>query len=133
MNEIVVVDASAVVFALTALSEPAADLANRLCGAECHAPHLLDAEVGQVMRRSLRRGDVDEEVAASAVRAARSLVDRRYAHTALSDTAWELRGAVSFYDALYVALAATLDVPLLTCDAKLSRAPKLPCKVETLG
>ncbi|MER6989918.1 hypothetical protein ABT337_09360 [Saccharopolyspora hirsuta] len=40
---------------------------------------------------------------------------------------------MSFCDALHVALAASLDVPLLTADAELSRAPKLPCKVEVVG
>ncbi len=34
------------------------------------------------------------------------------------------------YDALDVVLAATLDVPLLTADARLARAPGLPCQVE---
>jgi predicted nucleic acid-binding protein len=133
VNEIAVVDASAVVFALTELSTAAAELAARLTDAECHAPHLIDAEVGHVMRRSLRHGTVDEEVASSVIRATRSLVDRRYAHVALADTAWEMRGAITFYDALYVALAASLEIPLLTADAKLSRAPKLPCKVEVVG
>ncbi|MCI2419875.1 type II toxin-antitoxin system VapC family toxin [Saccharopolyspora sp. K220] len=133
MNELAVVDASAAVFALADPSPAADELATRLAGAECHAPHLVDAEVGNMMRRNLRQGIVDEETAASVIRATRSLVDRRYAHAALVDTAWELRGAITFYDALYVALAASLDVPLLTADAKLSRAPKLPCKVEVVG
>ncbi|KAA5830012.1 hypothetical protein F1721_23145 [Saccharopolyspora hirsuta] len=53
--------------------------------------------------------------------------------SALADAARELRGAISFCDALHVALAASLDVPLLTADAELSRAPKLPCKVEVVG
>lgn len=132
MNEIAVVDASAAIFTLIEPSSRAAELAVRLSEAECHAPHLIDAEVGQVMRRSLRQGTVDDEVASSAIRAMRSLVDRRYSHVALADAAWELRGAISFYDALYVALAASLDVPLLTADAKLSRAPQLPCKVEVV-
>ncbi len=50
--------------------------------------------------------------------------------TPLAEAAWELRSAVTFYDALYVVLAATLDVPLLTADARLARAPGLPCQVE---
>jgi predicted nucleic acid-binding protein len=33
-----------------------------------------------------------------------------------------LRDALSAYDAAYVALAEALDVPLVTCDAKLSRS-----------
>jgi predicted nucleic acid-binding protein len=61
-------------------------------------------------------------------------VDQRYPHTgSLADAAWELRDNVTFYDALYVALAAALDVPLLTADARLARAPGLPCQVEVVA
>ena len=41
-----------------------------------------------------------------------------------------LRDNVTYYDALYVALAARLGYPLLTADARLARAPGLPCAVE---
>ena len=44
--------------------------------------------------------------------------------------AWALRDNVTYYDALYVALAARLGYPLLTADARLARAPGLPCAVE---
>jgi len=37
----------------------------------------------------------------------------------------ELRLNLSAYDALYVALAEQLQVPLLTADARLPRAPGL--------
>ena len=40
---------------------------------------------------------------------------------------------MTFYDALYVALAAALDVPLLTADARLARATGLPCQVELVA
>jgi predicted nucleic acid-binding protein len=46
---------------------------------------------------------------------------RRAGHRGLLARAWELRENVSFYDALYIALAERLD--LLTLDARLSRAP----------
>ncbi|MGH9188614.1 MAG: hypothetical protein ACRD0Q_01050 [Acidimicrobiales bacterium] len=41
-----------------------------------------------------------------------------------------LRENLSVYHALYVALAQALSAPLLTADARLSRAPQLPCEVE---
>jgi predicted nucleic acid-binding protein len=37
---------------------------------------------------------------------------------------------VTFYDGLYVALAAALRAPLLTADERLSPAPRLGCPVE---
>lgn len=48
----------------------------------------------------------------------------------LSEAAWGLRDNLTFSDALYVALAANLELPLLTADVKLAKAPDLPCAVE---
>ena len=58
-------------------------------------------------------------------------VDHRHQMTgALARAAWALRQNLSFYDALYVALAAALDAPLITADRRLSGAPALGCVVE---
>jgi predicted nucleic acid-binding protein len=62
-----------------------------------------------------------------------ALVAERYPHGLLSRAAWRLRDNPTYYDALYVALAARLDVPLLTADARLARIPGLPCTVEVVG
>jgi predicted nucleic acid-binding protein len=62
-----------------------------------------------------------------------TMIDQRYAHHGwLSEEAWKLRHTITFYDALYAALAARLDVALLTSDAELSRAPGLPCRIELI-
>jgi predicted nucleic acid-binding protein len=45
-------------------------------------------------------------------------------------TTYRLRHNLSFYDALYVALAARLNTVLLTGDIRLGQAPQLPCQVE---
>lgn len=47
--------------------------------------------------------------------------------------AWSLRDNLTFYDALYVALATSLDAVLITADAKLAGAPQLPCDVHVLA
>lgn len=127
----VVVDASAVVRALTETTDDARRLAHRITSATCHAPQLIDAEVGHVLRRLERAGAVSDEEARIALGALPHLISHRYPHTGrFAILSWELRHAVTFYDGLYVALAATLDVPLITIDAKLAKAPGLPCRVD---
>ncbi|MBA2695395.1 MAG: type II toxin-antitoxin system VapC family toxin [Actinobacteria bacterium] len=126
-----VLDASSLLLALSGKTTEAVLLRKQLAGARTHAPHLIDAEVGNVLRRHERQGLLSPEEALLALRAAPAVVDHRYPHGApLSEMAWSLRHNLSFYDGLYVALAALLDLPLLTADGRLGRAPGLPCTVE---
>lgn len=129
----VVLDASVAVTALAGGSAEARALRSRLDGTVCHAPHLVDAEVGSVLRRRTASGDLTRSLAEAALRGVSALIDERYPHGPLSAAAWGLRNNVSYYDALYVALAARLGVPLLTADARLARAPGLPCDVEVIS
>lgn len=130
MNDYVI-DASAVVLALVGKGAAAGHLRARLPGMRRHAPHLIDAEVGNVLRRQERSGNINTTEAETALRIGGVLIDHRYPHTgALARRAWGQRHNLSFYDALYVALADSLDVPLLTADERLSRAPGLPCRTE---
>ncbi len=118
----IVVDASALVEALT-LSDLGFQVMDRLeehAGA-LHAPGLIDVEVSHTLRRLVHRGDVDS---ASAYRAIGDLKDfplNRWDHRDLLAGAWALREHVSTYDAMYVALAETLNAPLLTVDVRLFR------------
>lgn len=126
-----VVDASVLLLALIGKGEQADALRRRLSGARLHAPHLIDAEVGNVLRRHAISGLVSAVEADAGRLVGISLVARRYPHLgALSEDAWTLRHNLSFYDALYVALAARLSIPLLTADQRLANAPGLPCDVE---
>jgi len=126
-----VVDASAMVLALSGKTDAASALRTRLVGVRKHAPHLIDAEVGNVLRRHEREARLSAEEALLALRAARALVDYRYPHGGpLAELAWTRRHNLSFCDALYVALAVLLDLPLLTGDVRLSRAPALSCTIE---
>ena len=50
-----------------------------------------------------------------------------------SDRIWELRHAVTSYDAWYVAVAEDLGFPLATLDDRLARAKGLRCAFRTLG
>ena len=129
-----VVDASAAVAALAGKGSVGIALRSRIIDVSCHAPHLIDAEFGHVLRRIHRLGEVDDEEAQTALRALSGIIDHRYPHSGqLSNLAWDLRDVLSFYDGLYVALATMLDLPLLTCDAELTKAPGLPCRFELIA
>ncbi len=85
-------------------------------------PHLIDAEVGQALRREVAAGRLGEGRAKSALLDLTQMPLRRIDHTGLIHRTWELRHNFSFYDGLYVALAEGLDVPLVTLDRRLARA-----------
>ncbi|MGI8414469.1 MAG: type II toxin-antitoxin system VapC family toxin [Solirubrobacteraceae bacterium] len=126
-----VLDASALVLALSGKTAEASALRRRLVGVRKHAPHLIDAEVGNVLRRHEREARLSPHEALLAWRATRALVDHRHPHGGpLGELAWTWRHNLSFYDALYVALAVLLDLPLITADVRLSRAPDLSCTIE---
>jgi predicted nucleic acid-binding protein len=87
-----------------------------------HAPHLIDVEVAQVLRRLVLARQLSAPRAQEALEDFGQLAIERHAHTPLLQRMWTLRSAMSAYDAAYVALAEALAAPLLTCDEKLSRS-----------
>jgi predicted nucleic acid-binding protein len=128
-----VVDASVVINALGRKDAAATTVRRKIQDAVCHAPHLIDAEVGQVLRRGVHIGEIQEEAAITALTALPEIVDHRYPQAGqLASQAWKLRHRITFYDGLYVALAMVLDLPLLTSDRKLSKAGNLPCHVSVI-
>jgi predicted nucleic acid-binding protein len=129
----VVLDASVTVTALVERTDEAHALRERLGRLGRHAPHLIDAEVGSVLRRRVAAGVLAAELAEGALRTLDTLVVERYPHGPLAPAAWRLRHNCTYYDALYVALAARLRAPLLTADKRLANAPGLPCDVELIS
>lgn len=106
-------------------------LQGRLQSNVCHAPHLIDAEAGNVLRRLVRTGAISAQFGLTALRAVRDAIDERHPHSgSIAETAWSLRDNLTYYDGLYVALAAELDLPLVTADRRLARSPGLPCSAE---
>lgn len=102
---------------------------------DMHAPDLLDVEVLSAVRRLVATGEAEPERADAAVVDLLDLSLARYGHDILVPRIWSLRDNFSPYDAAYVALAEALSdegVPLLTTDAKLSRAVRAHTDVEVL-
>jgi len=87
-----------------------------------HAPHILDLEVAQVLRRLVREGTVSTRRADEAVRDLLDLRIARYPHFVLLPRIWQLRHNLSAYDAAYIALAEKLGAPLVTRDGRLAGA-----------
>lgn len=95
-----------------------------------HAPHLLDVEVAQVMRRMVRARAVSVERADQLLEDLFSLRLTRYLHFIFLPQIWRLRDNLSAYDAAYVVLAQELGAGLITCDARLASASPRGVNVE---
>lgn len=95
------------------------------------APHLLPAEVANILRRAAASGDVPREVAAIAYADLLDLRVELFPYAPFAERIWDLRENVTAYDAWYVALAESLGAPLATLDARLSRASGPRCPFET--
>ncbi len=129
-GRMLVVDAS-VLFEVLADTPRAASLGTRIAhDDDLCAPHLIDAEVLSVIQRHHRVGALDATAATQAVDDLRGWPGRRWSHRELLGRAWELRGNIRGYDALYVALAEALDATLLTLDQRLANAPGPRCRIE---
>jgi predicted nucleic acid-binding protein len=96
------------------------------------APHVIDVEVLNVVRRHHLAGRLERTAAQQAIDDLRAWPGERFGHRALLDRVWELREGVRGWDAFYVALAEALDAPLLTLDPRLRRAHGPRCAIEVV-
>ncbi|HZV52082.1 MAG TPA: type II toxin-antitoxin system VapC family toxin [Candidatus Dormibacteraeota bacterium] len=128
-----VIDASAVV-ALLADDGPAGRwVTASVAGADLAAPELMPYEAANILRRQELAGVLDPTAASLAHRDLTALPLQLCPYAPLAARAWELRRALTTYEASYVALAELLGAPLVTLDARLGRALGPRCSVLAYG
>ena len=117
----IVPDASAVLEVLLGTTA-SSEIQERLFagGESLHAPHLLDLEVTQVLRRYVLGGDLTPQRGKQALADLTDFPILRYPHDLFLSRIWALRHNATAYDAAYLALAESLAAPLITCDARLA-------------
>ena len=130
----IVIDASALLELLLG-TERAAPVAERALATDewLHAPHLLDIEIAQAMRRLVHLKEISSSRAQQALDDCQGFVIERYPHQDLLPRIWQLRNSMTAYDGAYIALAEALSAPLLTCDGKLGRSHGHRARVEVVA
>jgi predicted nucleic acid-binding protein len=97
-----------------------------------HAPYLLEIEFLHALRRLNHSGGLSAAVAQQAIGDLDDLPLWLHPQGELLMRIWELRSSLTAYDAAYVALAELLEMPLITCDAKLARSHGHRARIEVL-
>jgi predicted nucleic acid-binding protein len=130
---VIVVDASVLAVALGDDGTDGQRARVRLADESLAAPDLVDLEVTSVWRRQVAAGLMPARRAADAIADLAELPLRRSSHRLLLGRIWQLRQAITAYDAAYVALAEALKAVLVTADRRLARASGLKCECEVLA
>ncbi len=131
----IVVDASLVVAALVSSSGVGASAREEMSAhaSQLVAPALMDVEVCSALRRLERAGEIPRSTALGGVTTLAGMRIERFPHEPLLRRIWELRHSITPYDAPYVAVAERLDVPLVTGDDRLAKAPGVRCEIRMIG
>ncbi len=118
----IVADASAIVEVLLAMPRGGEVRAALEPHSELHVPEHFHVEALSALRRYAIRGELTQLRAAEALAALRDLRTLTYPVIELTAEIWDLRDALTAYDAAYLALARRLDVELVTLDGGLALA-----------
>ncbi len=131
---IAVVDTSALVELFT-VDAPELDafLADRLAGVIPHVPDIIDVEFHHALRGLL----LGSKIGSSRAEQARSLFNDtpkiHFPTADLTERIWSLRHNLGAYDACFIALAESLEVPLITCDDKQMGASGHQAEIEAFS
>ncbi|PKN81225.1 MAG: VapC toxin family PIN domain ribonuclease [Chloroflexi bacterium HGW-Chloroflexi-9] len=127
----VVIDASLVVAALVDHGMHGRWAESVIASNQVAAPHLMPAEVANVLRRTMIRGHLSADVAALAHAELLRLPVTLLSYDPVAERVWQLRANINPYDAWYIAAAEALGAPLATLDARLVRASGSRCEFLT--
>jgi predicted nucleic acid-binding protein len=130
---VTVVDASVVVAGLVDDGPDGQWALDLLAEPSVLAPHLMPVEVAQILRRLVRAGSVSADVAALALEDLSDLAIALYDFAPHADRVWELRETLTAYDAWYIALAESFEVPLATLDRRMAKASGPRCEFQVPG
>lgn len=124
-----VIDASVLVAALVDSGQEGRWAEATLAQGQLAGPELILVEASNILRRLERGGEISRIEATSAHRDLVRLDIVLFPFAPFAERIWALRGNLTSYDAWYVALAETLDCPLVTLDRRLSRARGPSCEI----
>ncbi len=95
------------------------------------SPQLIYVESASGLRRMELAGEISTLVATSALYEMFAVEIELRPFGPSAQRIWELRHNLTCYDAWYVALAESLNCPLLTLDRRITRVNGLNCEVLT--
>ena len=123
----IVADASVVVAALVDSGADGTWADELLRSDDLGAPHLMPAEVANLLRRAVLAGKISDDTAALAHADLLALRVELFPYEPFAKRVWDLRTNVTAYDGWYVALAEELGARLATLDSRLTRAKGPRC------
>ena len=126
-----VVDASVLIAALVDAGSHGEWAEEVLAGGGLHAPELARVEAINILRRLERAKAITPPEANAAHEDLMQLSLELFSFDPFAERVWELRNAISSYDAWYVAVAEALRLPLATLDERLARAKGVTCDFLT--
>lgn len=102
-----------------------------LAAGALHAPELVRVETTNILRRLERAKQITSVEANAAFEDLTQLSIDLSPFDPFADRIWELRHNLTSYDAWYVAVAETLELPLATLDERLVKASGPTCSFLT--